>query len=60
MEDLTVVDNWIDSIKDLFDRLNYLENRKVSFAMLMLEGEVIVWWHTQKLLYFGELPTIVM
>ncbi|XP_071932034.1 uncharacterized protein [Coffea arabica] len=43
--DPEVAENWLENIRNIFDALDYTEERQVTFAVFQLEGAARAWWN---------------
>lgn len=54
MIDPTVVDDWLNNMKELFDGMNYPEERSVTLVSILVEGKVETWRQNHHQLNFWE------
>ncbi|XP_071938600.1 uncharacterized protein [Coffea arabica] len=40
-----IAENWLENIRNIFDALDYSEEREVNFAVFQLEGPARAWWN---------------
>ncbi|XP_027157258.1 uncharacterized protein LOC113758727 [Coffea eugenioides] len=43
--DPDIAENWLENIRNIFDALDYSEEREVNFAVFQLEGPARAWWN---------------